>query len=350
MKRFLKYLITEAVKLTSIALIVALGSTTAAYAFVTSDQLMYSIMPIFSAQPDTQDSCTYVAIPDSTENMYFCKDGVCIYHQYSGKCFCSLQPDSILENCTITSITNASDTETEAITTITKEMETSNVENARRTNVEREGVQDKTSSVIETSTDVETPAASQQQTEPETEPQVETTVTAETETEPQTEVPVEPETEPQTEAPTEPQFNVDPGVLQTAYEVRDSSWYNIESTIQLINGVRAEYGYPQLILDERLCLMATVRSIEQAADLQVSHTRPDGRDCLTIKNDFNYSCGIIGEVCGQYQTVPEEIVSDWLNSPEHAAIIMSPQLTHIGIGVVAGSNGGLFWTGLIANN
>lgn len=122
----------------------------------------------------------------------------------------------------------------------------------------------------------------------------------------------------------------------------------INQIVALINQARSENGLAPLSLNSTLTYMAMYRSYEQAQVLNASHTRPDGTTAFTIYSYYGYSCTYKGEVLGQYQESPEEMVNDWLNSPAHREALLSPNFTQIGVGIAEGSNTGLFWTGLFS--
>ena len=102
--------------------------------------------------------------------------------------------------------------------------------------------------------------------------------------------------------------------------------------------------------DVTLTDMAQVRASENAAnDYFViengKHKRPDGRKASSICEDYGQS-GNFGEVMGRYQETPDEIVTGWHNSATHYACMTNTKYSRVGVGVVADSEGYLYWVAI----
>lgn len=325
--KFLCNFFKETCKLVLIATTIVAASTTVVYALMSNDSLMGNLSGTEKSVYEESVAKDQSYIPEESVHTLSEKEVI----QYVQKCVEFLKKYGLLKEKPLPK------TEEFPVTqpTITQPMS----EPSTQLTVELE-------SETEPEMVTESPTEPETETEPELETVIKTTVEPETEPETVTEPPTEPETEISTEP--EPQYNVDGAMLEESEKIVENQWSTLQKTVELINVYRTENGLPELNIDRKLCLMACYRSEEQASQLYVSHQRIDGRDSFTIKEDFGYASSIFGEVCGQYQELPEEIVNDWMMSPGHAAILMNGQLTKIGIGVVAGSNGGLFWTGLLS--
>lgn len=109
-----------------------------------------------------------------------------------------------------------------------------------------------------------------------------------------------------------------------------SSTDEIDSVFQLTNKERDEAGLFSLELDSDLCAAAQTRA-EEIAEL-VSHTRPDGRDCHTILDDYGISYEVWGENIAGGQTSADAVHHAWMNSPSHRENILDAGYSKIGVG------------------
>lgn len=59
-----------------------------------------------------------------------------------------------------------------------------------------------------------------------------------------------------------------------------------------------------------------------------SHTRPNGKMCLSVLDDYNISYSTAGEniIIGCYSA--EDAFESWMNSPPHKANMLDPSYTH----------------------
>lgn len=167
----------------------------------------------------------------------------------------------------------------------------------------------------------------------------------ETTTVPPTTAPAETTTkEAQTQAP-----------KQTAMQKKAVSHYEDKETMktvkelaELVNNYRELNGLNRLKLSTTIGYMASHRALEMADAGYISHTRPDGTDCLTIKNEYGFSSGFMGEVLGMYQYDAEEIFLNWMYSPEHNEILLHPDFTKMNFSVAECENTALIWVGLFS--
>ena len=104
----------------------------------------------------------------------------------------------------------------------------------------------------------------------------------------------------------------------------------IDSVFQLTNKERDEAGLFSLELDSDLCAAAQTRA-EEIAEL-ASHTRPDGRDCHTILDDYGIAYEVWGENIAGGQTSADAVHHAWMNSPSHRENILDAGYSKIGVG------------------
>lgn len=102
-----------------------------------------------------------------------------------------------------------------------------------------------------------------------------------------------------------------------------------DEVIRLINIERKGAGLWELTTTDELTDAAFVRAEE--LDEKFSHTRPDGRSCFTVFEDFGIK-NPTGENIAAGQVSPEAVVAAWMNSEGHRANILSTRSSKIGVG------------------
>lgn len=117
----------------------------------------------------------------------------------------------------------------------------------------------------------------------------------------------------------------------------------VNAVASLVNAERAKAGVKALSISPALNEAAAKRAAELTQEY--SHTRPDGRDCLTVLNDNGIPWLDAGENIADGWTTPEEVMNAWMQSEGHKANILLKDYSYIGIGV-AEDNGRLYWVQL----
>jgi uncharacterized protein YkwD len=132
------------------------------------------------------------------------------------------------------------------------------------------------------------------------------------------------------------------GQLQPAPRVRLFSLMGVEEALfAMANNVRCRHGLPAFLKDERCRDAARAHSADMLNRHYFSHTDPEGR---SVKERLPANSAIrtwgenIWTGCGydprQIQHLAEAIMSGWMNSPGHRSNILSPEYTHLGVGVI----------------
>lgn len=103
----------------------------------------------------------------------------------------------------------------------------------------------------------------------------------------------------------------------------------------LVNAYRIASGLPELSWDNELEACAQVRATELATSF--SHTRPNGSEWYTVNSDLMW-----GENLAKGYTNASSLVTGWMNSPTHAANILSSEFATCSIAVYE-VNGKLFF-------
>ena len=115
-----------------------------------------------------------------------------------------------------------------------------------------------------------------------------------------------------------------------------------ESTaLKLINAERTKRGLKKLSLSTKLRTAARRHSKDMAKNDFFSHTGSNGSSMTDRITKAGFKYAAAGECLyagnGSLKT-PKAAVQAWLNSPGHAAIMLSPNYTHVGIGYVYDKN------------
>lgn len=136
---------------------------------------------------------------------------------------------------------------------------------------------------------------------------------------------------PKTEPPeTDPPANSNP-----VYDISDHVVGSLEYEILAeINARRAAEGLSELKMDKQLCALASIRAYE--ASVSFSHTRPDGRSCFTVFNDYNYGGGkLAGEnlLHASPGYSASRLVDVWMKSTSHKNNILTSSFTKAGLGI-----------------
>ena len=125
----------------------------------------------------------------------------------------------------------------------------------------------------------------------------------------------------------------------------DTSSYRriVREVIRQTNAEREASGLSALYEDEMLDALATVRSEE--ASRKWSHTRPDGRPCESILDDYGITYYSTGEnLYASGSSSASEAVASWMNSEAHRENILREEFEGIGVGIYYGDDGGVYFT------
>ncbi|MFO0844143.1 MAG: CAP domain-containing protein [Gemmataceae bacterium] len=116
--------------------------------------------------------------------------------------------------------------------------------------------------------------------------------------------------------------------------------------VRLTNLERTRRGLAPLTFNPLLNNAASLHSADMAARGRMSHdlygtTLPT----LETRIDFvGYSASLWAENIAYGYPSARAVLNAWMNSPGHRANILSPALREVGVGVVAGANGALYYT------
>jgi len=129
--------------------------------------------------------------------------------------------------------------------------------------------------------------------------------------------------------------------LPTIAETYSENDY-VSRVLALINMERDKAGLPALVATEALHKAAGVRASE--LPVSFSHYRPNGSICFTALDEQNILSNHRGEnIAGNFRT-PEQVVNAWMNSQNHRKYILSPDYTHLGVGLFTDTAGKRYWS------
>lgn len=114
----------------------------------------------------------------------------------------------------------------------------------------------------------------------------------------------------------------------------DEETGDVYEAIRLINAERSKAGLAELTIDSDLMDAAAKRAEEQPESF--GHTRPDGSDFSTIREEFNVTGSPICENAGRGKDTASKQVNSWMNSAGHKANILNASITRIGVGYCYG--------------
>ncbi len=130
--------------------------------------------------------------------------------------------------------------------------------------------------------------------------------------------------------------------LQPAPRVRLFSCMGVEEALfAMTNDVRRRQGLPLFLKDESCRNAARAHSADMFIRNYFAHKDPDGRS-VKERLPANPALRQWGENIWtgrgydprQIQHLAQVIMSGWMNSPGHRKNILSPEYTHLGIGVI----------------
>lgn len=127
--------------------------------------------------------------------------------------------------------------------------------------------------------------------------------------------------------------------------LQNTNSYRKEANEKAVNDIT---NRKDLVLDEKLCLAASVRAVEMAYTNIMAHQRPNGKSCFSVLNDLGISYWDAGENIAYGQNTADSATKFWRNSPGHYSNMINPSYGKIGIGVYK-VGGGYFWAQIFTN-
>ena len=121
---------------------------------------------------------------------------------------------------------------------------------------------------------------------------------------------------------------------------KNSSTY--DELLNYVNQYRREVNVSSLFINEELNLAATIRAIEMAWNDNISHTRPNGSNCVTVYDDLSISYNAWGENIALGYSSAASVSDGWKNSEGHYKNMITDYFTYAGFGKYE-LNGKIYW-------
>lgn len=135
-----------------------------------------------------------------------------------------------------------------------------------------------------------------------------------------------PKAKPREELPAPPSVEVAP--LERVDTCAERFRKDVLGYVSEINATRARYGLRALEIDVSLVVASEAHSQRQAARGQIYHAQGCGAEIVAQ----NWGVGV------------SFAIQQWLQSPPHRALLLSPQFTRLGVGVCKTSHGANYCT------
>ncbi|WP_411682939.1 CAP domain-containing protein [Clostridium thailandense] len=116
-----------------------------------------------------------------------------------------------------------------------------------------------------------------------------------------------------------------------------------QQMLKLVNDARTQNGLTPLKVDMQLCNVARIKSQDMIDNNYFSHSSPKYGSPFDMMKSFGISFVQAGENIAGNQTV-QNAENALMNSPGHRKNILSPDFTHIGIGIRSGGPYGNMFT------
>lgn len=120
--------------------------------------------------------------------------------------------------------------------------------------------------------------------------------------------------------------------LKTALAQPWQSSQFVEQVLALTNVQRQQAGLQPLRLNSALTVAAQAHSEDMAFNDFFGHTSSNGSDIRDRATQAGYDYALVAENVGVGYATPTGIVQAWMNSPEHRANILYPDLQELGVG------------------
>ena len=116
---------------------------------------------------------------------------------------------------------------------------------------------------------------------------------------------------------------------------------------ELVNVERQKNGLGPLTLDASISNVARIKSKDMSDNNYFAHQSPTYGSAGNMLTQHGIRWSAWGENIAVGQDTPEEVVTQWMNSPSHRANILSPNFSKIGVGYVNSARP--HWTQMFTN-
>jgi uncharacterized protein YkwD len=116
-----------------------------------------------------------------------------------------------------------------------------------------------------------------------------------------------------------------------------------QQVLALVNRNRRNHGCEPLTVDRRLISAANRHAAEMARRGYFDHEDSRGERAGARVSDAGYEWRRYGENIARGQDSPYEVVTDWMNSPEHRENILDCRLDEMGVGLAFDADDTTYW-------
>ncbi|MBU2632646.1 CAP domain-containing protein [Patescibacteria group bacterium] len=111
---------------------------------------------------------------------------------------------------------------------------------------------------------------------------------------------------------------------------------SIEELVLLTNQKRSENGAPPLVIDQRLSQAAAGKAMDMFSENYWAHNSPSGKTPWVFIKGAGYNYVFAGENLAKGYSSASDVVSAWMNSPDHRKNMLSQNYKDIGFAIEKG--------------
>ncbi|MDQ0114071.1 CAP domain-containing protein [Paenibacillus harenae] len=109
-----------------------------------------------------------------------------------------------------------------------------------------------------------------------------------------------------------------------------------QEVLKLVNAQRQSAGLGALSMDAKLANMAMVKAKDMYDNNYFDHNSPTYGSPFDMMRQFGITYQYAGENIAKGQPTPQQVMTDWMNSPGHRANILKSSFTKIGVAYYKG--------------
>lgn len=120
------------------------------------------------------------------------------------------------------------------------------------------------------------------------------------------------------------------------------------NVLDATNIYRSNVNKNNLVLDDKLSEIATIRAIEMAVNNKFSHQRPDGSYYSKLFDEYNIISRTSGENIASGFNDGYDVCNGWKNSKGHYANMINSTYNKLGVGIYKYNNT-VYWVQIFTN-
>lgn len=137
-------------------------------------------------------------------------------------------------------------------------------------------------------------------------------------------------------------------IKENAFELVSINKKSANEVLNETNNYRKEIGNSDLVLDDKLSIVANYRAMEMALYDKFSHVRPNGSNYSELFNELGIDSYSSGENIAFGYINPEEVCVGWKESAGHYANMINSRYKKLGVGKYT-YNGTTYWVQIFSN-